>query len=78
MELFGESEANCRAFFEAMLGTDWEERLIIGGAVAGRDATDDDVDLARERAAVIAEEARPNLEWDEALRNDVRRAWFAL
>jgi hypothetical protein len=63
-------------FLKACLGTDWEEQLIIGGAMAGPDATDVQVDLARERAVALVREANPDLTDEQA--DLVREAWFEL
>ncbi len=67
-----------RVFFEMLLGADWELQLIVGCAMAGPDASNDDVDRARERAVAIVEEARPDLAQDDELADLVREAWFTL
>ena len=65
-----------RGFLEAILGPDWDERLIIDGAMAGPGASDDEVDAARKRVVEIAEDARPDLEWTDEMRGEVMDAWF--
>jgi hypothetical protein len=67
-----------KLFMEAVFGEDWEERLILGGAVAGPTATDREVLEARQRAVELAKERHPEWNWEDERLVDVANAWMEL
>jgi len=62
------------AFFEELLGENWEEKLLISGALAGPEQ----VDTARDSALRLARQERPEIEWTAARYDMVSQAWLTL
>ena len=65
-----------RALLRLQLGTDWEERLILAGAIADPAATDEAVDAARQRAVDLV--CKSLDDWRPETRMVVADAWFTL
>jgi hypothetical protein len=65
-----------RSFFRRRLGNDWELRLILANAIAGPDATDEEVDAAQQRAIELVTET--SYDWSIELRELTAQAWLTL
>ena len=65
-----------RALLRLQLGTDWEERLILAGAIADRGATDEAIVAARQRAVDLV--CMSLDDWRPETRMVVADAWFTL
>ena len=65
-----------RAFLRVLLGEDWEIQLILANAIAGVDATDEEVYAAQQRAVDLAREN--SAWWREDLNTLVAKAWLTL
>ena len=65
-----------REFLRLHLGDDWEIMLIVANAIAGPDATDDEVYAAQQRAVHLVRLTSPH--WREELNTEVARAWLTL
>ena len=65
-----------RALLRLQLGTDWEERLILTGAIADRAAPEEVVDAARQRAIDLVCSSLDD--WRSETRRVVADAWFTL
>ena len=65
-----------RAFFRRRLGHDWELRLILADAIAGSDATDEEVGAAQQRAVELVSET--SYDWSIELRGLTAQAWLGL
>ena len=68
--------AQMREFLRFHLGDDWEIMLIVANAIAGPDATDDQVYAAQQRAVHLVRLTSPH--WREELNTEVARAWLTL
>jgi hypothetical protein len=67
-----------RAFFQRLLGDDWDARLEAAGAAPGEGASDEDIVVARYRAVEFVKSARPDLAWTDDLQDMVDQAWWTL
>jgi hypothetical protein len=65
-----------RALLRLQLGTDWEERLILAGAIVDPAARDGAVDAARQRAVDLVCTSLDD--WRPETRIVVGDAWFTL
>ena len=65
-----------RALLRLQLGTDWEERLILAGAIADPSATEEAINAARERAVDLV--CKSLDDWRLETRVVVADAWFTL
>ena len=65
-----------REFLRLLLGDDWEILLILANAIAGPEATDDQIYAAQQRAVHLVRLTSPH--WREELNTEVARAWLTL
>ena len=67
-----------REFFRRRLGDDWEIRLILANAIAGPDATDEEVYAAQQRAVALVVKASgdSSVELRELAAEAWRVLWF--
>jgi hypothetical protein len=65
-----------RDFLRLYLGDDWEVMLILAGAIAEPDASDEDVYAAQQRAIALVREHHPGL--TDEIAELVGSAWLAL
>ena len=74
MEL--ENVGQMREFLRLLLGDDWEILLILANAIAGPDATDDQIYAAQQRAVHFVRQTSPL--WREDMREVVAEVWLTL
>ena len=65
-----------REFFRRRLGDDWKSRLILADAIADRDATDEEIGAAQQRAIELVSET--SYDWSIELRGVTAQAWLEL
>ena len=65
-----------RSFLRLLLGEDWEILLIFANAIAGLEASDEEVYAAQQRAVDLVRENSPW--WREDLSELVAKAWLTL
>ena len=65
-----------REFLRLLLGDDWEIMLILANAIAGPDATDDQIYAAQQRAVHFVRQTSPL--WREDMREVVAEVWLTL
>ena len=65
-----------RDFLRLHLGDDWELYLILANAIAGPDASEEEIAAAQQRAVAIVRERSPG--WKDEMSEFVAEAWLVL